>query len=259
MTTTAPTTARPAPSLFTVLRVEVRDEILQILREPTALFFTVAMPVMFFALFVSLFGGEGPDVGLPFGTTGLATFGAYGAVATMLAPAIGLAEDRERGWLRVLKTSPVPIPLTLAAKVIAALPYAAGILVAMTATSAALGLLEITIGRWVGLIGVLVLGVLPFALLGLAVGALASGNATTAILNAIIIPAAIASGLWFPLEIMPEWVGGVVAPLLPTYHLAQLALAVLEGGDWLGHVAAMLLFTALAGAAATAAYRRSPT
>ena len=42
-----------------IFRMEVRDELLGIVREPTALFFSVLMPVAFFALFASMFGGDG--------------------------------------------------------------------------------------------------------------------------------------------------------------------------------------------------------
>jgi ABC-2 type transport system permease protein len=56
----------------------------------------------------------------------------------------------------------------------------------------------------------------------------------------------IASGLWLPLEILPEFVQGL-APFLPTYHLAQLALAQLTGADALVHVVALLITTAVGG------------
>lgn len=255
---TSPDTRRP-PRLPDVLGIEVLDEMRGIYREPTALFFAVVMPVMFFALFASLFGGEQLDaVGRPVGTTMLATFGAYGVIVTaMTTPGIGLAEARERGWLRQLKVSPVPIPVTLTAKVIATLPYCVGILTAMTATAAALGVLQISVLEWVMLVLALVIGSLPFALIGLAVGSLASGNATTAILNAIIIPMAVAGGLWFPLEMLPGWMMSI-ARWLPTHHLSRVALAALHSQPWAGHVAYLLVFTALAGVAATMAYRRSP-
>jgi len=259
--TTSTLGARPRPSLLTVLRVEVRDELLGVLREPTALFFSVLMPVMFYAMFVSLFGAADSGVGsLPVGTTMLATFGTYGVVAaTMMTPGIGLADARERGWLRVLKTSPTPLPLTLAAKVLATLPYCLGILTAMTAAAAGLGALDISLARWLALCGVLVVGTVPFALVGLSVGALASPNATTAVLNAVVIPMAVASGLWFPLEIMPDWVARM-ATLLPTYHLSELAMSVLtDGAGWAGHLASLLAFAAVAAVGAAVAYRRSRT
>ena len=102
------------------------------------------------------------------------------------------------------------------------------------------------------------LGSLPFAMIGLAVGSRASGNATTAILNAVIIPMAIAGGLWFPLDQLPDWIG-TLATALPTHHLSQLALAPLSGGStagWVGHVLFMVGFGALAALVATIAYRR---
>ena len=42
-----------------IFRTEVRDELLGIVREPTALFFSVLVPVAFFALFATMFGDEG--------------------------------------------------------------------------------------------------------------------------------------------------------------------------------------------------------
>lgn len=254
------TSTRHRPSLVVLLGVEVRDEMRMIRREPAALFFSVLMPVMFYALFVGLFGGESAtDSNLPVGTLMLATFGAYGAiVSTMMNPGIGLASARASGWFEGVKVSPVPVVVNLAAKVLATIPFVAGILTAMTLTSAAMGVLEITVGQWLALMAALVIGSQSFALVGLAIGALASPNATTAILNAVIMPAAIASGLWFPLEIMPDWVA-TIAPFLPTYHLAQLAAVPLEGGPWLMHLVVLVGFTVVAGAGATIAWRRSTT
>lgn len=258
-TTTADDTRRPAHSPA-ILWVELRDELLGILREPAALFFSVLMPVMFFAMFTGLFGTEQTPGSPPAGTIMLATFGAFGVIgAAMLNPGIGLAEARERGWLRVLRTSPVPVPVTLAAKVVATLPYSLGILVAMTATAAGFGVLEVTVTEWLLLAGALVIGSLPFSFIGLIVGSFAPPNATTAILNAIVIPMAIASGLWFPLEIMPAWVGAI-APWMPAYHLAELALTpITTGGSALDHVAALVGLSVVGIAAATFAYRRSST
>lgn len=262
-TTMTPTTrthpTRRPPAWSTQLMAETLDEIKLVYREPAALFFSVLLPVMFFGLFSSLFGGEEAAGGTPVGTTMLATFGAYGVIgAVMLTPGIGLAEARDRGWLQVVKVSPVPVPISLAARVIAVAPYCVAILAAMTATAAALGVLTIAPARWLLLVAALVLGALPFALVGLTVGARASANATTAILNAMVIPLAIAGGLWFPLEMLPGWVADL-APALPTHHLAGLGLAAIEGGPWLGHVAYLVGFTLVAGVVATVVYRRSPS
>lgn len=240
-----------------VLRVEVLDELRGILREPSALFFSIAMPVAFFALFVSWIGDEVTG-GVPVATSMLATFGTFGVVGvTLLNPGIGVADDRERGWLRAKAVSATPLPITLAAKVIATLPYAVGVLGAMTLVAAATGNLEMEPVRWLGLVSVLAVGALPFALLGLTVGFLASPNATTAILNAFYIPSAVAGGLWMPLDTLPELVR-TIAPFTPTYHLAQLGLARIEaGGQVAGSIAALLLTALVGSLAAAVAYRHA--
>jgi ABC-2 type transport system permease protein len=238
-----------------VLQVEVAEGLRAIVREPTALFFSVLFPVMFFALFASLFGNQPSPSGIPTAAAMLATYGTFGVVSVMLLnPGIAVADDRTRGWLRVKKVSAAPIGTTIAAKVISALPYALAVLLAISAVSLLVVGPVLHLGTWLRLVGVLLLGGLPFALLGLAVGFVASSNATAAVLNAVYLPMVVASGLWFPLEMMPSFVQAI-APFLPTYHLAQLALAQLTGADASGNLLALLLTTAISGGLAAWAYR----
>ncbi|OZM70146.1 ABC transporter [Amycolatopsis antarctica] len=239
-----------------IFRVELSEDLKGIVREPAALFFSVVLPVAFFAVFASIFGAQqsGP---LPGGTIMLATFGAYGVLAvTLMNPGIGVATDRQIGWLRAKRVSAVPPWLTLSAKVAAALPYAAGVFGAMVLASALTGTLDASPGQLVRVGAVLLVGSLPFALLGLAVGFQAGTNAAVAILNGVLMPCAVVSGLWMPLEILPAFFGDV-AVFLPTYHLSQLAQAQLDGGETLVHVLFLLGTAVVAGALAAASYRRA--
>jgi ABC-2 type transport system permease protein len=257
MTALAPPLPAPRPDrtlALRVLRVEVRDELLAVVRDPTALFFAVLMPVLFFALFLSIFGSAG-DTPTEVGTTMLATFGTFGVLMVgTTTPGVGLAADRDSGWLRIKQAAAVPLPTTLAAKVVATLPYAAGVVLAMAATAAAMGRLDASGGELVRLVVVLLMGstvMVPFAL---AVGALASTNAAIAILNAILFPMVIASGLWMPLEVLPDFIGSL-AVFMPPYHLAELALAQLHGGSWADHVLALVATGAVGALVAGFAYR----
>jgi ABC-2 type transport system permease protein len=239
-----------------VFGVELTDELRGIVREPAALFFSIVMPVAFFALFVSLFG-KFSSGGVSAGTSMVATFGAFGVISVVLMnPGIGVAADRERGWLRAKQVSAVPIGVTLAAKVVAALPYAAGVLIAMTATAAITGSLDASVPVLLRILVVLVLGALPFALLSLAIGFQVGSGAAAAVLNAILIPSAVVSGMWMPLEIMPAFFGDI-ARFLPTYHLSELAKAQLTGAPVLTHVLVLLGTTIVTAALAAVSYRHA--
>ena len=122
-----------------MMKLEVRDELLAIRREPATLFFSVLMPVLFFTMFLGLFGPEGAtDAGI------IAPYGTFAVLAVvMLSPGIGLADARDRGWLRVKRVSGIPLWMTLLAKVTAAIPYALAVLLALTVVA-------VTRGRHVG-------------------------------------------------------------------------------------------------------------
>jgi len=232
------------------MKFEVRDELLAMRREPATLFFSVLMPVLFFAMFIGLFGPEGTsDAAL------IAPYGTFAVLAVvMLTPGIGLADARERGWLRVKRVSGIPLGMTLLAKVIAAVPYALAVLLAITVVAVFVGGMTVDVGVLLRVFTVLVLGAMPFALFSLAVGALAGTTASVAILNAILMPMVILSGLWFPHEIMPAWVVAI-GEFMPPYHLAQLAMVQVEGGPWLGHLAVLGLTAVVGATVAALAYR----
>jgi ABC-2 type transport system permease protein len=239
-----------------VFGVELTDELRGIVREPAALFFSIVMPVAFFALFVSLFG-KFSSGGVSAGTSMVATFGAFGVISVALMnPGIGVAADRERGWLRAKQVSAVPIGVTLAAKVVAALPYAAGVLIAMTATAAITGSLDASVPVLLRILVVLVLGALPFALLSLAIGFQVGSGAAAAVLNAILIPSAVVSGMWMPLAIMPAFFADI-ARFLPTYHLSELAKAQLTGAPVFTHVLVLVGTTIVTAALAAVSYRHA--
>jgi ABC-2 type transport system permease protein len=95
------------------------------------------------------------------------------------------------------------------------------------------------------LFGVDLFGVLPFCAFGLLLGTLVKGQAGPALVNMVYLPMAFLSGLWFPLSIMPK-VLQQLAPIWPSYHLNQLALAGVgfdRGAVWINALA-LCAFTA---------------
>ncbi|MGW2373438.1 ABC transporter permease [Kitasatospora sp. NPDC001683] len=239
-----------------IFGVELRDELRAIVREPTSLFFSILMPVGFFVLFNLVYGHDTTQ-GLSAGTAMVATFGTYGVITVAaLQPGIGVAQDRDLGWLRMKRVSAVPIGISLAAKAAAALLYGVGVLALMGVAAAAFGTLHASAWALLRVAAVLLLGTVPFTLFSVAVGLRFRTGATIALLNAVLFPLAMLSGLWIPIQFLPSVVRHI-AEFLPTYHLAQLGLAQLGGGTVVIHVLALLVTTAVATAVATMSYRRA--
>ena len=240
-----------------IYAVELRDELRAIVREPTSLFFGIIMPVALFVMFNLLYGHQVASAGLSAGTAMVATFGTYGVITVAsLQPGVGVASNRDVGWLRMKQVSAVPIGISLAAKATAALLYGVGVLLAMGIAAAAFGTLHASPVALIRLVLVLLIGTIPFTLVSVAVGLRFRTSAATAILNALLFPLAILSGLWIPIQFLPTVIGEI-AKFLPTYHLAQLGLAQLGDGTAMIHVLALLITTVVAAGIAAMSYRHA--
>ena len=80
------------------------------------------------------------------------------------------------------------------------------------------------------LVAILVAGSLPFCAMGLALGYFVGPNSAVATINLIYLPLSFCSGLWVPIMFLPK-ILQQIAHFLPPYHLAQLALGVVGGGQ----------------------------
>ncbi|MFE2407264.1 ABC transporter permease [Kitasatospora sp. NPDC059408] len=239
-----------------VFWAELRDELRAIVREPTSLFFGILMPVGFFVLFNLLYGHDTVQ-GLSAGTAMVATFGTYGVITVAsVQPGIGVAQDRDLGWLRMKRVSAVPVWIGLAAKATAALLYGIGVLVLMGVAAAAFGTLHASPWALARVAAALLLGSVPFTLFSVAIGFRLRTGAAIALLNAVLFPLAVLSGLWIPIRFLPSVVRRI-AEFLPTYHLAQLGLAQLGDGSSAIHVLALVVTTVVAAGAAAVSYRHA--
>jgi ABC-2 type transport system permease protein len=136
----------------------------------------------------------------------------------------------------------------------AAIGFVIALLLALL--GAAFGGVRLPLASWTLLLLVLTAGGVPFCALGCALGYIAGPNSAPPLANLLYLPMSLASGLWIPIEFMPAFVRDI-APLMPPYHLARLALATVGGATpVLEHIVALVVFTLLFLALAVAAYQR---
>lgn len=249
---------RSAPDTLRILAMETRTEFLKLFRLPGFVIPSLALPVLFYVFFgLAMANGRGAG-GVRITTYMIATYGTFGVVgAALFGLGVGVATERGQGWLLVKRASPMPPFAYFAAKVAMAMVFASLVSLLLFTVGATAGHVRLPIGAWATLFVSLVLGAVPFCALGCAIGAVAGPNSAPATVNLLYLPMAFASGLWLPYEFLPPFVRAI-APALPPFHLARLALHAI-GADAtppLGHVAALAAFSVVFLAIAIAAFRR---
>jgi ABC-2 type transport system permease protein len=156
---------------------------------------------------------------------GLAAFGAMSAV---LSSGGRIASERATGWNRQLRLTPLSTAAYFRAKIVTSYLLASCTLVALYAAGIALGV-SMPAGRWLAMTLLVLVGLLPFAALGVLLGQLVSVDSLGPALGGTTALLAFLGGAWFP--ITGTGFLADVAHELPSYWLVQASRAGLAGGD----------------------------
>lgn len=215
-----------AGALPRALLAETRAELLKMFRLPAYVLPSIAFPAVFYLVFgVSLGRGVVPGTGVNMAAYLLATYGTFGVVgAALFGLGVGVATERGQGWLTLKQASAMPAVAYFWAKVVLAMAFAIAIVLVLAIIAVTLGNVRLGMANWIALGFTLVLGAAPFCALGCALAFMAGPNSAAPVVNLIHLPMSLASGLWLPVELLPPLLRSL-APTLPPYHLARLALA----------------------------------
>ena len=209
-----------ARSSMSAYALEAKYEFLRVLRTPAFAAPTLLFPPLFYLLFGILLNRHSSNAAHYL----FATYSVFGVMApSLFGFGVGVAIERERGWLALKSVAPMPPGAYLLSKMVMAMLFALIIYIVLAAMAFGLGGVRLAPGQWLQLGTIAVIGVMPFCALGLMIGSRANASAAPAFVNLIYMPMAFMSGLWMPLSMLPHVVTQI-APLWPAYHLAQLAL-----------------------------------
>jgi ABC-2 type transport system permease protein len=237
-----------------IFAAETGAELTQSFRAPEFVLPTLALPVAFYLFFGILMSrGAGTSAYL------LATYGIFAVMGpSLFGFGVGVAGERERGWLDLKRAVPAPAGTFIGAKLAATLTFSAIALLPVYVAAAFPGDVVLPRTTWLLLLLVHLSAVLPFSLIGLSIGFSFGTNGSVAIANIVFLGFAVIGGLWFPATLFPDWMLAV-SKALPSYHLAEIALAVV-GADGqravLRHVMVLAVMIILAAALAAWTWSR---
>jgi ABC-2 type transport system permease protein len=237
------------------VRTYVRYELLRTFRNRRFVILSFGFPLVLYFLIAapnrheSNIGHTGLSAPLYF-MVGLAAFGTMNSV---LGAGARIAAERSVGWNRQLRLTPLSPRAYFRAKVLTGYAMAACTLALLYLAGATLGV-HLAAANWLRMTGLILVGLIPFAALGIWLGHAVSVEAVGPTTGGITALFSFLGGVWFPITsgAMHDF-----AQALPSYWLVQAAHVGLGGGGWGGRGWLVdAAWTAALAALAVRAYRR---
>lgn len=254
------TAVAPIPRM---LGLQARAEFRKLWRVPAFSATSLALPVMFYGFFgIKNSHAHIQPGGVQVGSYFLASMGAY-AVSNVMVFSFGIGVANERGQKLdlLMRASPLPPAVYLAAKVLNALLFGMLTLLVLVAFARVTNSTDLGPGTLATLALRLLLGSLPFVAIGFFFGYLAGPSSAVAVVNLVYLPTAFASGIFVPANQLPDWISAL-SPYLPLYRYADLAWQTVgyrTGQDVVRDWVYLAVFTVVFFALALWAYRRDTT
>jgi ABC-2 type transport system permease protein len=207
-----------------------RYELLRAFRNKRFLFFSLGFPLLLYVLTAAPNKNTAnlEDTGLSAPLYFMVSMASWGTMTAMLSTGARIAGERQVGWNRQLRISPLSPFSYLRAKVAIAYLMAGLSLVTMYVAGTILGV-SLPIGEWLGMTGLILVALIPFAAAGIFVGHKVTVESVGPAIGGGTAVLALVSGTWFPVT------SGFLHDLgqaLPSYWLVQAGRVALDGSAW---------------------------
>lgn len=207
----------------------VRYDIIKVFRNRRYFIFSLGFPLVLYVL-VAGSNHRASFFGVPlrvYYLTGMVSWGAMNAVTS----GGGLiALERSAGWTRQLRITPLPVWAYMASKVVRG--YLTAMVGMLVLYAAAIGMnAQLKVGGWPIMSGLILVGLLPFAALGIMLGHTLRPDSLGPALGGISALFALLGGAWGPIAGNSGTFLDIIK-LLPSYWLVQAGKAGLTQAAW---------------------------
>ena len=207
-----------------------RYELLRTVRERRLMIFGFGFPlVLYFVIAVPNrhmqdFANSGVTAPLYY----MVSLASFGTMMSMVSLGGRIAGEREAGWTRQLRITPLSPRSYLRAKVMTGYTMAALSLGLLYIAGIALGV-SLSASEWIKTTLLIAVALLPFAALGIGLGHLLTVDSVGPAIGGTVSLLALVSGTWFPVT------SGFLHDLgqcLPSYWLVQAGRVSIDGQPW---------------------------
>jgi ABC-2 type transport system permease protein len=207
-----------------------RAELLRTYRNRRFFIFSIGFPLLLFWIIAGPQKNEtnfnGTGISLP--VYYMITMAAYGSMIAVLSGGARIASERQVGWTRQLRISPLSTRAYFQTKVAVAYLTACVTIALLYISGFAIDV-RLPADRWLEMTGLILIGLLPFAALGVLLGHVLTTDSMGPAMGGGVGVLALVSGFWFPIT-----TGAVhdIAQFLPSWWLVQASHLSLTGEGW---------------------------
>lgn len=221
--------ATPPGQLFAILTF-AKLELRRALRNRRYLGLAIVLPVGLYALYTGVLKADkGAAIGgVPWPAYFMVSMAAYGVMYASLGWSRVIATERSNGWTTQLRVTPLPPAVYVVTKLVVSFVTTVPALGLVLLAAVAFDRVSVPAGTLVAVAVALVVGSVPFAVLGILIGYLFDADSVHGAMIVTYFAMAILGGLFAPVQSFPSMLV-TIAQALPSYHLANLGWQLLGG------------------------------
>jgi ABC-2 type transport system permease protein len=206
-------------------------ELLRAFRNRRLLCVTLGLPLVFYALVAVPDRGveDFAGTGIPWVVYSMVGFASMGAMMTAVSAGTRIAAERTIGWTQQLRITPLPGGAYVRAKIVTAYAMALACMLSVFALATIIGA-SLTVVQWLAMTGLMLVGLLPFAALGIVVGHTLNVDAVGPACAGLVTLLTFVSGTWVP--VAADGFLHTLATCLPSYWIGQASRVVVDGHAW---------------------------
>lgn len=207
----------------------LRYEVVRNFRNWRFLFLSLAFPlVLYFAVASS--NRHATFNGIAFTVYFMAAMTTLGTMASLVSSAVVIAADRSTGWTRQMRITPLTVGTYFGARVLNGYLRALLTIALLCLAGTALGV-RLPASGWLTMVGLLLVGLIPFAVLGILLGHVLKADSGAVAMAGIVTLFALLGGVYgFQIATSGPMFGVIKA--IPSYWLVQAAKTALGHGGW---------------------------
>ena len=207
----------------------LRYEVLRNFRNWRFLFLTLAFPLVLYLLIGSV-NRHVKFEGIAFPVYFMTAMATLGTMAAVISGCAIIASERATGWTRQMRITPLPARTYFRAKVVVGYLRALLTLVLLALAGTALGV-RLPAQGWLTVLGLFLVGLIPFAVLGILLGHLIGADAAALATGGIVTLFALLGGV-YGFQVATSGPVLAIIKALPSYWLVQAGKTALGGHDW---------------------------